>query len=124
MSSKSKKDPIIIMWTSTMYSFIGLWMPNHFVPLIETHSVSVLDIYDVDSFPPLNSTVANDSCNVCPTILCNPEVCDLHVVDECSPMSENAQPTENASESEKEIKCKTAHESESKTVPASVSEKF
>ena len=103
VSSKSKKYPIIIMWTSTMYSFIGSWMPNYFVPLIETHSVSVLDIYDVDDFPPLNSTVANDSCNVCPTIfdetpiMRHPEVCDLHVVDECAPTSDNAQPTENAS---------------------------
>ena len=91
VSSKSKKDPIIIMWTSMMYSFISLWMPNHFVPLIETHSNSVLDIYDVDDFPPLNSTVANDSCNVCPTIfdetpiMRNPEVCDLHMANECAP---------------------------------------
>ena len=59
------------MWSNAMYSFIGSWLPNYFVPLIDTNSDSILDIYDVDDFPPLNmlnSTTVNESCNACPTI--------------------------------------------------------
>ena len=68
VSSKSKKDPLVIMWSSARYSFVGSWLPNHFVPLIDTKPDSVLDIFDVDEFPPLNSTTVNESCNACPTI--------------------------------------------------------
>ena len=68
VSSKSKKDPLIIMWSNAVFSFVGSWLPNHFVPLIDTKSDSILDIYDVDAFPPLNSTTVNESCSACPTI--------------------------------------------------------
>ena len=68
VSSKSKKDHLIIMWSNAMFSFVGSWLPNHFVPLIDTKSDSILDIYDVDEFPLLNSTTVNESCSACPTI--------------------------------------------------------
>ena len=67
VSSKSKKEPLLIMWSNAVFSFVGSWLPNHFVPLVDTKSDSILDIYDVDAFPPLNSTV-NESCSACPTI--------------------------------------------------------
>ena len=99
VSSKSKKEPLLIMWSNAVFSFVGSWLPNHFVPLLDTKSDSILDIYDVDAFPPLNSTV-NESCSACPTIfdetpiLRNQEVYDC--TDTAIAMSESATVSESA----------------------------
>ena len=72
VSSKSKFDPICIMWTSTSYSYHKTWLPNHFVPLIATKEQSIIDLDSVEDFPPLNSTSLGVSCNPCPTIFDSP----------------------------------------------------
>ena len=72
VSSKSKFDPICIMWTSTSYSYHKTWLPNHFVPLIATKEQSIIDLDSVEDFPPLSSTSLDVSCNPCPTIFDSP----------------------------------------------------
>ena len=51
-----------------MIAFTGTWVTNHFVPLISTTHEHILDIDNIEEFPPLNSTKVNDSCSACPTI--------------------------------------------------------
>ena len=69
VSSKSKADPIIILWISSSYNFSKTWLPNHFVPLVSTGKDSmVIDLDSLEDFPPLNSTIGNTSCNACPTM--------------------------------------------------------
>ena len=99
VSSKSKKEPLLIMWSNAVFSFVGSWLPNHFVPLVDTKSDSILDIYDVDAFPPLNSTV-NESCSACPTIFDETPILRNQEVYDCTDteiaMSESATVSESA----------------------------
>ena len=99
VSSKSKKEPLLIMWSNAVFSFVGSWLPNHFVPLVDTKSDSILNIYDVDAFPPLNSTV-NESCSACPTIFDETPILRNQEVYDCTDteiaMSESATISESA----------------------------
>ena len=99
VSSKSKKEPLLIMWSNAVFSFVGSWLPNHFVPLVDTKSDSILDIYDVDAFPPLNSTV-NESCSACPTIFDETPILRNQEVYDCTDteiaMSESATLSDSA----------------------------
>ena len=99
LSSKSKKEPLLIMWSNAVFSFVGSWLPNHFVPLVDTKSDSILDIYDVDAFPPLNSTV-NESCSACPTIFDETPILRNQEVYDCTDteiaMSESATLSDSA----------------------------
>lgn len=76
VGTRSKSDPIIVMWTHTQFDFVKTWTPNHFVPIVRnvTRSPPVIDLDSDDEFPPLkpkpqlNSTAIDVSRNPCPTL--------------------------------------------------------